>query len=101
MAFLPGNPGKPKGAVSKINSKFAQTMNEHGVDLAYEMLDSWNRAMASKDEKLAFSILSEMASYVYPKLKAVEVSTSTSHMSKQEKIEALKAMLESLEKENG
>lgn len=99
MTFQVGNPGKPKGATSKIASKFKDTMDKHGFDIAQEMLDLYNEALADHKTELCAKILSEMAQYVYPKLKAIE-HTNQDHlkdMSPEQKLEALKQAVTLLE----
>ena len=99
MTFAVGNSGRPKGSVNKVSTKFADTMNKHGVDIAQEMLEAWNEARTDGNQELAFKILSEMAQYVYPKLKTTEhiKASALDDMTPQQKIDALKQAVALLE----
>lgn len=99
MSFEVGNSGKPKGAVAKQNSKFSDTMNKIGLDIALEMNERYLQALQEEDNYLAAKILFEMAQYVYPKLKSTEHKRSSAleDMTPKQRIEALRQALALLE----
>lgn len=68
-----GNPGgKPKGTKNKIRFDFIQTCSNEGFDPCLEMIKLVRTEGVSNHVKV--TACAEIASYIQPKLKAVEVS---------------------------
>jgi hypothetical protein len=99
MGFEVGNSGRPKGVPNKISTKFAETMRKHGFNVAEELLDRYNDARQNQDHLLATRILIEMAQYVYPKLKSIDMQTNPAleGMTTQQKLEAFREAVKMLE----
>jgi hypothetical protein len=76
-------------------------MKKHGFDIAEEMLEHYNEAMAEKprQHERAITILMNMAKYVYPTLKSVEQveATTLDGLSPEQKLEAIKEYVKALE----
>jgi len=78
--FLPGNPGKPKGAIIKVSVKVREAIIsflENNVDTIQEDFDK-----LKPKERLQF--VSELFSYATPRLSSVqtEVHQETNHTGK-------------------
>lgn len=72
--FLNGNPGKPKGAVTKISAKVRESLvkfMENNVDAIQESFDK-----LSPKEKLFF--ISDILSYAVPKLSSTQTENDVS-----------------------
>lgn len=71
MAFKPGqsgNPaGKPRGAVSKVNREFRDTVRKLLEDNA-ENVSLWLQQVAATDPDKALDKLAKLAEYAAPKL---------------------------------
>jgi hypothetical protein len=96
-------PGRPPGSLAKMNYKFSDTLEKHGINIAEDMKDELNRARENKDWRLAFDILSMMAQYVYPKLKTVEHThlRPTDGMTPEQQLEAMRLAVRALEAKLG
>ena len=73
--FAEGNPGKPKGAVTKVSVKVKEAIVafvESNVDKIQDSFDS-----LEPKEKLDF--ISSLLSYTIPKLSAMQVEQKTEH----------------------
>lgn len=69
-----GNPGgKPKGTKDKVKFDFAIICNQAKFNPVLELI---KLARTAKSEHVRVTACSEIASYVAPKLKAVEISSS-------------------------
>lgn len=122
MPFEPGHRnvgGRPKGSKNKKTIEFENTLKKYKFDIPRAMIDSFKKseqrfeeclnADNPDEEKAAsymghmISLLKEMASYVYPKLKGVEVHIEkASDLSDDQKIAQFKqaiALLEAKKKE--
>jgi hypothetical protein len=110
MSFLPGNPGKPKGAVHSFTRAARETAARLDIDpfeillhfaagdhrhLGYDKpIDPWIRCRAAQ----------EAAQYILPKLRAIEQKKSNplDGMTPEQRLEAMRhaiALLESQAKE--
>lgn len=70
-----GNPsGKPKGLKSRIKFEFSQTCKDQNFDPCLELIKIVKNQENSVHARVAAA--SEIASYIAPKLKAMEISTS-------------------------
>ena len=78
---------------------FFYEIMDKGTNPAEEIRKLFHKVKEGGDDELAFRILNCMLSYMYPKLKSIEFKTSKAidDLTKEQKIEALKEMLKSLE----
>ncbi len=113
MPFQPGNKiakGRPIGSLNRRTSELIAKLEEGGFDPAGELIDCYQEARAAYKKldleeglgylKIASDIAKDLASFCYPKIKAVEQIKGNilEGMSTQEKLEAMKqavAMMES------
>jgi hypothetical protein len=72
--FLNGNPGKPKGAVTKISGKVRESLVKFMEDNIDAVQESFDQLTAK--EKLGF--ISEILSYAVPKLSATQTENDVS-----------------------
>jgi hypothetical protein len=101
--------GRPKGSLNKKNISFRETLEAKGYDVAEALYDIYIKGLdvfnnGNPDDrvsglKIAGDMAKEIASYVMPKLKAIEVTKSSAldNMSPQEKLEAMKQAVRLLE----
>lgn len=108
MAFQPGHaklpgagrkPGQPNAATKELALK----CQEYGLDVFEAMM---NLAKNAEDVNVRMRMLSELAQYLYPKRKAIEVSQQNVNplegLTDQEKLEKIELMAKLLrEKING
>lgn len=123
MSNLPnGGKGRPPGFPNKRTVQFMQTLEAAGFNPAQALIDLHKVAMARMVEemekedtgrispmeskvpqymKIACDSARELASYAYPKLKAIEQTKTNAAqgMSSSEKLQAVKAMVQILEQE--
>lgn len=123
MANIPnGGKGRPPGYANKRTVEFMQTLEAAGFNPAQALIDLHKIAMTRMAEemekedsgkispmeskvpqfmKIATDAAKELASYAYPKLKAIEQTKTnpTQGMTVTEKLQAAKAMVQILEQE--
>lgn len=112
MGFQPGNKiakGRPIGSLNRRTSELIAKLEDGGFDPAGELIDCYREARAAYVKtpedalgylKIASDIAKDLASFCYPKIKAVEQIKGNilEGMSTREKLEAMKqavAMMES------
>jgi len=86
MSFTPGNKlavGRPKGSINKRSAEFLSILEEENFDAARAMISFCRKAEQDYEEargtedapkylKIASDMAKELATYSYPKLKAIE-----------------------------
>lgn len=89
----PGS-GRPKGAINKKSLTVAQYLESVGFDVLGELVKS----AKSLDEGVALRAKCELASFVYPKLRSVEMKAQVTTVTTQRDAEAAsdRALLEAL-----
>jgi len=65
--------GRVKGTLNKANEQVKERLNELNCDPVEGMVKIANLSMKSKDYELAARMYKELAQYVAPKLRSVEV----------------------------
>lgn len=113
--FQPGQSGNPTGRIpgsrNKRSLEFQATLEKHNFNVAEALLSLYQEAMkgleyGNREErpiylKIAADLAQNMASYSYPKLKAVEMQKDTvvDVMSPQQKLAAMREAVALLEKQ--
>ena len=102
MPYVKGAPGRPKGAINRVNTKFVDYLDKIGFNIVEELNERYLSALADDNQELAVTILAIMSKYVYPTLKAIEIKQERviDTMTSQQKIEALKNAVKLLEAKN-
>ena len=114
---FPSKIGRPKGSRNKRTVEFLETLQAAGFDPAEALISTYKIAMEKFIEesekvesgrlspmesnalgylKLAGDKAGELASYAYPKLKAIDkrITSFTEDMTSQEKLDAARLMVE-------
>lgn len=114
MGFQKGHkwsPGRPKGSINKKTEAFVAVLRKHNFDVAEALLEIYHLALDTfhnghPDErmiglKIAADAVKEIAAYSLPKLKSIEHTNENplDHMTKEEKLEAMKSAVKMLESE--
>lgn len=133
MPFLPGNSGKPPGAINKRSRAFLDVLEKHNFCPATALMDCYKEAKRTYDNyniihqaiieaneirkqmsgdiaaptednahkylKIAADIAKDLASYSYPKLKAIEQQKNAQleGMTAEQQLEAMKHAVQMLE----
>ncbi len=118
--FQPGAPGRPPGAINKRSKDFMAILEKNGFCPASAMMDIFKVSMqkfaedlekendgrispmesnAAKYLKIAADMTSDLATYAYPKLKAIEHAklNVAENMSPEQRLEAMKHAVQMLE----
>jgi hypothetical protein len=122
MPFKVGNPGKPKGTIHKRTLEFRAVLEAAGFCPATALLETYKIALAQFADdleklesgrispmessaaqylKIACDVSKELASYSYPKLKAIEQQKPDPliDMTPVQKLEAMRQAVKMLEAE--
>lgn len=67
-------PGRPKGSRNRRTLSAMEKMRDLGCDPLEELVKIGNKALRDEDNHLAASCFKEIATYIYPKLKALDIS---------------------------
>lgn len=123
MPFEPGHqlsPGRPKGSVNKRTVEFQQVLEKHNFNVAEALIWCYSEAkdryqdynerfmdgrispmedQAPKYLKIASDMAKDMASYSFPKLKAIETKKSSlmEELAPEHRLEILKQYVQKLE----
>lgn len=76
--------GRPKGAINKNSMTVAEYLKAIGFDV----LGALVKSAQSSDETVALRAQCELASFLYPKLRSVEVKAQVSTVTTQREIES-------------
>jgi hypothetical protein len=103
--------GRPKGSVSFTTKMFQEQLVKRNYDVANALLDIYERGLETylnghpddkmQGLKIAADMAKEIASYMLPKLKSIEVKQTSplEDLSPAEKLEKMKQAVSILEKE--
>ena len=113
MGFTGPGPGRPKGSISKGTVHFQEVLKARGFDIAEAFLDIRDEAakffLANKTDpiggpqalKILLDVTNDIASYVLPKLKSIEVTAKNplEGMTTRQKLETMREAVALLEAE--